>query len=187
MKFQSMLRNFGGAMALTLVLAMAAPNTWAQAADSDEISNLLAQAKSHAALADDDAAKLESYTRSKLAWRTHAIKLDEIKQHVNELLKVDAQLNDLRGQGSPWQQDAINQIDVHLKELAALLTTTINHLNDNKSRVHMQAFRDYAESNHDLIAKISAMINDYVDYDKAKSKAELLEQKLELPAPSGAE
>ena len=181
MKIQSMLRNFGGALALTLVLAMASPATWAQSGDSEEISNLLSQAKSHAALADDDAGKLESYTRSKLNWRSHADKLDRIKQHVNELLKIDKQLNDLRAQGSPWQQTAIDQIDVHMKELAALLTTTINHLNDNKSQIHMQAYREYAEGNHDLTARISAMINDYVDYDKAKSKAELLEQKLELP------
>lgn len=187
MKFQSTIRNFGRALVLTLVLAMASPTIWAQSKDSEQISNLLAQAKSHAVLADHDAGTLESYTRSKLNWRSHADKLDGMKQHINELLKVDKQLNDLRAQGSPWQQTAIDQIDLHLRELADLLTTTINHLNDNQSRIHMREYREYVEGNHDLTTKIAEMIDDFVDYDKAKSKATSLEQKLELPiAESGA-
>ena len=65
--------------------------------------------------------------------------------------------------------------------MADLLTLTINHLNDNPSQVHMQAYRDYVKANCELTSGIAEMIDDFVNYDEAKSKAESLEQKLELP------
>jgi hypothetical protein len=45
----------------------------------------------------------------------------------------------------------------------------------------MPPFRDYAKANAELTRKIAKMIGDFVDYDEAKSEAESLEQKLELP------
>lgn len=181
MKIQSMIRNFSLA-ALALALATGTSIGFAQNADSEQISNLLKQAKSHAVLAEDDAAKLESYTRSKSSWQSHAAQLQRIREHINELGQLNKQLSDSRAGGSPWQQTAIDQIDLRLREIAHLLTVTINHLNDNPSQVHMQAYRDYVKANCELTSRIAKMIDDFVDYDEAKSKAESLEQKLELPA-----
>jgi hypothetical protein len=72
---------------------------------------------------------------------------------------------------------------VNLRELADVLTATINHLNDNQTLIHMQAYRDYVAANARLTGKIAKMITDFVEYDEAKSKAEALEQDLALPAP----
>jgi uncharacterized membrane-anchored protein YjiN (DUF445 family) len=180
MKIQSMYRNFS-LVALALALATGTSIGFAQTADSEQISGLLKQAKSHAVLAEDDAAKLESYTRSTSNWQSHAAQLRRIREHVNELGQLNKQLSDLRAEGSPWQQQAIDQIDSQLRELADLLTATIEHLNDDQQRVHMQPFRDYAKANAELTSRIAKMIDDFVDYDEAKSKAESLEQKLELP------
>ena len=44
----------------------------AQNHDSAAISKLLTQARSHAALANEDAIALESFTRSNVQWSTHA-------------------------------------------------------------------------------------------------------------------
>ena len=49
----------------------------------------------------------------------------------------------------------------------------------------MQAYRDYTKANYELADKTAKMISDFVEYGKAKTKAEAFEQKLELPA-SGA-
>jgi light-regulated signal transduction histidine kinase (bacteriophytochrome) len=114
-------------------------------------------------------------------WKLHAEQLNRIKEHVNELGQLNKQLSDSRSEGSPWQQMAIDQVDVRLREMADLLTATIEHLNDNQSRVHMQAYRDYVKTNCELTSRIAKMIDDFVDYDEAKSRAESLEQKLELP------
>ncbi|MGB7549578.1 MAG: hypothetical protein WBM14_17710 [Terracidiphilus sp.] len=182
MKFGTMLYRFGTLAALALVLSMSARIVRAQSMDSEEISNLLAQAKSHAVLAEDDSATLESFTRSKLSWESFARKITVIRDHVNELGKLHGQLLELRPQGSPCQQRAIDQIDPLVREMADHLTAAINHLNDNQSKVHMPPFRDYVNANYELASRTAALIRDFVAYDEASSKADSLEQQLELPS-----
>ena len=90
---------------------------------------------------------LSPIRRSNVSWQSHANQLQRIKEHVNELGQLNKQLSDSRAEGSPWQQTAIDQVDMRLREMADLLTVTINHLNDNPSKVHMQAFHDYVKAN----------------------------------------
>ena len=180
MTIQSIYRNVS-LVALALALATGTSLSFAQTADSENISNLLSQAKRHAVLAEDDAATLESYTRSKAHWKLHAEQLERIRVHVNELGQLNKQLSDSRAEGSPWQQTAIDQVDARLREMADLLTATINHFNENPSQVHMQGYRDYVKANCELTSRIAKMIEDFVDYDEAKSKADSLGQKLDLP------
>lgn len=186
MKIQKMSRNFSLA-ALALVLSMGTATAFSQTADSEKISNLLEQAKSHAVLAERDAETLESYTRSKVSWHSHVTRLQNIREHVNNLGQLNKQLSDLRAEGSPWQQMAVDQVDLRLREMADLLTNTINHLNDNSANVHMQAYQDYAKANRELTSRIATMMNDFVNYDEAKSTADSLEKKLELPVTAGSQ
>jgi hypothetical protein len=187
MKLQSIFRISASLAGLALLLTIGSSNLAAQKPDSEEISALLSQAKSHAVQAEDDAANLEAFTRSRVSWKLHGESLERIKQHVNSLGVVSKQLTDLRDQGSPWQQKAINQIDPLLREMATSLDTTIKHLNENQSNVHMLPYRQYTAANHDLAEKLAEVIKDFVEYDEAQSKPEALEQKLELPAGSKGE
>jgi hypothetical protein len=148
--------------------------------DSERIRELLSEAKGHALKAENDAATLESYARSRLSWKSHVSQLDAMKLHVNELGKIAGEMNDLQGAGSPWQQGAIQQVTPLLREMARNLTNAIEHLNSNQAQVHMPAFRDYARTNYELARRTADLISDFVDYDEAKSMAESLEQKLEL-------
>ena len=100
---------------------------------------------------------------------------------------MNKQLNDLSSQGSPWQQKAISQIDSLLRDTAAQLTATIKHLRDNQSRIHLQPYIDYAHGSYERASKTAQMISDFVEYDKATSKAEALEQKLELSKADAGE
>ena len=182
MHIRSILRSFGGFLAtLAMLLVLASSFARAQSTDSAEISRLLKVAEDHAALAADDAATLDSYTRSSVAWQTHGQQLGEMTDHVNALGRVSKELNDLSPQGSPWQQKAISQIDSLLRDMADQLTATINHLNKNQSRVHMPPFQNYVHASYELASKTAQMISDFVDYDQAASKANDLERKLELP------
>ena len=187
MKTGSVLRISAGLAVFALLLAIRVPFAVAQNSDSAKISQLFSEAEHHAVLLDDDAATLESFTRSKISWRTHGSQLELIKTHVNNLGKLTAQLNDLRSEGSPWQQQAIDQINPLLQEMADHLTATINHLNENQNRVHMPAYQDYAHGNYELASRISQMIKDFVEYDQAKAKSQSLEQKLELPPTSSGQ
>lgn len=181
MKLHSVLRTSGRlAIPFALLLVFASPVLRAQSADSEEISKLLMEAEHYAALATDDAATLESYTRSTSSWESHSARLAEMTDHVNAMGKVNKQLSDLSSQGSPWQQKAIAQIDTLLRDTAAHLTATINHLKDNQSKIHMQPYRDYVASTYERANRTAQMIRDFVEYDKATSKAEALERKLEL-------
>ena len=82
----------------------------AQKPDSKDITNLFTSIKEHAVLANADAQSLESYTRSGVSWRQHAAKLNEIKEHTNALLRDYSDMASMRAEGSPWQQDAIDQL-----------------------------------------------------------------------------
>ncbi len=187
MKIQSMFRIFGGFAALALVLSMGSLTSSAQTGDSEQISDLLLQAKSHAVLAQNDAETLESFTRSKLGWQSHAAQLQVIGEHINDLGKLNKQLSDLRGEGSPWQQTAIDQVDARLRELADVFTQTMNHLKEHKSQVNMSAYQELARANYDLVRDLAGMISDFVDYDEATSAADALENKLELSGVQAAQ
>lgn len=186
MKPQSPARILGVLALFAFLLTPSARLAFAQAADSEEISQLLSQAKSHAVLAADDAATLESYTHSKLSWQSHNAKLTEIAEHVNALGKVDKELQDNYALGSPWQQQSITQIHSLLVDMTAQITATIKHLSENQSRIHLQPYRDYAHASYERASRTAEVIRDFVEYDKAKSTAEALEQKLELPASVSA-
>lgn len=169
------------------LLLAAGPLARAQNADSPEISRVMAQAEDHAALADRAIAEMDSYVRSKVSWKTHAEQLEIFRGHVNNLIGETNQLVALREQGSPWQQDAIDRVTPLLQEMADLLTSTINHLSENQSRVHMPPFIDYVDANQALANKILVTIRDYVEYDQAKARAASLEQKLGVASPADME
>jgi len=67
-----------------------------------------------------------------------------------------------------------------LKELADNTTTTITHLGDNKTKVHLPEFKDYVKANYELATDLEALIRDFVDYGNAKEKFEGLGSKLEV-------
>ena len=187
MKLQRNVYRLTALAALALTFAFGARIMRAQSADSEEISKLLVQAKVHAAELEDDAADLDSITRSKLSWKQHANKLERMREHINSLGQVSKQLNEKRSEGSPWQQKAIDQIDPLLREMAINLSATINHLNEQQSQVHMPAYREYVHSNYELASKTARLIRDFVDYDEAKSQTEAFESKLAPPASAKSE
>lgn len=153
----------------------------AQLADSKAITDLLKEAKSHAVRAVEDAEKLESYTRSVISWQSHGIRLTEMQTHANDLINDFNKLKSMRSEGSPWQQEAIDRIDPLLREMGDHLNATIDHLNENKHRVQMPPYREYAKANLELMSKTNQLISDFVDYAESKTKADVLEKGLDLP------
>lgn len=156
----------------------------AQNPDSSCITKLLAEVKVHAALADDDAATLASYTQSNLNWRTHGVRLNQIKEHVNDLIRDGNQLSSMRAEGSLWQQEAIDGFTPLLPVIAEHLTATIIHLKENRTELQFPAYRDYVLANEKMINKANHAISDWVDYGEAKERADSLEKELQLSGSS---
>jgi hypothetical protein len=167
-------------IALGLALVAGIQRSSASTPDSEQISQLLADARNHAVQAEDDAATLDSFTRSKVSWRSHSTELDSMKVHVNEMGRIVAQMQELEPQGSAWQRQAIAQVTPLLRDMADHLSSTIQHLNDNQNGVHMPAYLDYTRKNYELANRTADLIRDFISYDQAQSTAATLEDKLEL-------
>jgi flagellar motor protein MotB len=148
--------------------------------DSPQVSNLLTQAKRHAAQLTQDADEMKTFAWQDMSTEIHAQKITTIKEHTNNLGKVLQQLDDRHQMASPWQQEAIERITPLAKELAANIEMTIQHINDNQNRLHTPEYKDYLSANYELSSGLSALIADLVSYGKNKANYEKLGSKLEL-------
>jgi hypothetical protein len=152
----------------------------AQSPDSERITTLLQHAREHSVKANLDAEQIDAFTRSKASWQSHSVQLRHMTDDVNELGKDMSDLTAARPEGSPWQQEAIDDVDPLLRSLADHMTAMIQHLKDNQTLVHMPPYVDYAGANYELSQTLLAMIDDYIGYAEAKAKTEFLERKLLL-------
>ena len=180
MKYLSPVNILKGAAVLALFLSSPLIAS-AQNADSKKISNLFAEVKEHSTLAQADAEVLEAYTRSGTSWQHHADQLRMMKEQVNDLLADYGEMARIREQGSPWQQEAIDQLRPVLKGMADHLNATIQHQRENPTHVKMRSYIDYVRDNSEYATRASSLIHDIVDYGAARSAAEALEQRLSLP------
>jgi hypothetical protein len=160
---------------------MILPTTRAEASsigDSKEISKLLSEAKAEAIELREDAEKMETFTRSKLSWESFAMKIMEIRGHVNKSGELLAKLNQARETGSPWQQQAIDHITPALKELAENTESTIEHLNENRRLVHSKELEDYCVVNYELAQELATLVGDFVSYGETSAKFAELQKKV---------
>jgi hypothetical protein len=169
-------------LAALFLFNVAAVSARPSADDSEEVTNLLSQIKTKAVELKADADEMVTFTRSKLSWKSHAVKINQIKQHVNDSGQLLAKLHDAKASGSAWQQRAIDEMTPLLQDLAASVTSTIEHLNKNESQVHMPPYIECVASNAELANDLSKLISDYVAYSEAKNESEELRKKLEIPA-----
>lgn len=149
--------------------------------DSEEFSAILVDAKTEAIQLRDDADELKMFTRSDLSWESHAAKIEEIKQHVNNAGKIVSKLDSARGNASPWQQQSVDHINPLLREIASNVESTIEHLNQKPKFVGTGPYVDYVAANYDLASNLAELISDYVEYGKSKARSEELASHLEVP------
>jgi hypothetical protein len=147
--------------------------------DSEQVSKLLSEAKTMAFQLKEDAAAMESFTRSNVTWESHAAAINQIKEHVNALGRQVAKLKDARNAASPWQKTAIDRINPFLDELGGYTSAVIEHISVQRKH-SAEEYKDYLEANADYSADLAAMIADFVDYGKTKQRFERLTAKLEV-------
>jgi len=154
--------------------------------DSKEVNDLLNRARIQALQLKTDASEMKAFTHQNLALETHADKINAIRQDVDSLVQTAAKLNDVKSNASPWQKAAIARIKPLLKELADNTTSVINHLNNEHGGfLNTPEHKDLLQANADLSSDLSAMVSNYVDYGKTRSKFFELQQKLELSEGRG--
>lgn len=174
-----------GAAALLLGGLFAAPQSLkaGEAQDSEQISKLLSDVKSTAFQVKEDAVTMESFTHMDVSWQSHAVAINQIKDHVNTLGKDAARLKQLRETGSPWQKTAIDRVGPYIDELGGYTSAVIEHINREHKHT-LTEYRDYLEANADYSSDLAAMIANFVDYGKTRQRLERLGDKLEVSSRS---
>jgi hypothetical protein len=78
--------------------------------DSQQLTQVLGEARDEAAELARDADEMESLIRNEVSWQTHAVMLDRVKDHVNNMARIVAKLSDTRASGSDLQEQAVDRI-----------------------------------------------------------------------------
>ena len=148
--------------------------------DSEHVSKLLSEAKMQAYQLREDAAIMETFTRSNVSAESHATAITQIKEHVNALGRQLTKLKEARDLAAPWQKTAIDRIEPFLNELEGYTNAVIEQVNANPTKLNTPEYRDYLEANADYASDLAAMIADFVNYGNTKHKFERLNKKLEV-------
>jgi hypothetical protein len=171
-----------GLLLVALVVATSSVYAAQTSRDSTEFSAILGDIKAEALQLRHDAEDLKTFTHNPhLSWESHAKKVTEIKDHVNEAGRLLAKLDNARGSASLWQQEAIDHITPLLKELASGVESAIEHFNQRPTLLHTGPYVEYADANYELASNSAEVISDYVEYGKSKAKSDELAAKLAVP------
>ena len=144
-----------------------------------EVAAQLDAANTEAAELARDADEMTSLLHNDVSWESHAAMLGRIKDHVNNMGKIVAKLEEERQEASPWQQQAIDRMVPMLKEIAANTTAAIEHLNQNHERPTTPDYVDYLQQNGDTSRELADMISGVDQYGRQRAKLERLQDKIE--------
>jgi hypothetical protein len=172
-------------LAVTMLSGLVALSTAAKAADaveSDQVSRALSDVKLQAFQLKADADEMETFTRSAVTWEAHVEAINKIKDDVNKMGRLLANLQSSRTNAAAWQRTAIDRISPVAKELTSNTSAAIEHLNKNPRNLNTAAYQTYLEAIADSASNLAATITDFVDYGKTKQRLDRLTAKLELPA-----
>jgi len=115
-----------------------------------------------------------------VSWESHAVAINQIREHVNALEKQEAKLKGARAEAAPWQKTAIDRIVPYLDELEGYTSAVIERLTDQPKRLFTDEYKDFLAANPDYATDLAAMIGDFVDYGKTRDRMERLGNKLEI-------
>jgi hypothetical protein len=148
--------------------------------ESQQLTQVLSEARDEAAELARDADETESLIPNEVSWQTHAAMLDRVKDHVNNMARIIDKPTAARTSGSELQEQAVDRILPLVKELAANTTAAINYLNQNKSRPHGEAYAQYLQDNAETAHQLSSTVSSLFAYEKSMTKIAKLKNKLEL-------
>lgn len=134
---------------------------------SPRVANHLSQFEANASKASRTADQLESLTRSRVSWQTHASYLTSLRDSINQMGGTLSKLEALKGNASDLQAKAIDHARPHLKSLAANVEGAILSLNSDQKTVHQTA---YQENLREIAARADTLVDtvDAIrDYEQA--------------------
>ncbi len=150
---------------------------------SQKVNQLLSEVKTEAIALERDCEDIVTWARGRqVTTASHGLKLDGIRDHINQAGRRVRQLQDARDTASPWQQEAIDRIYPLLKEFADNTQEMINHFNENGSALYLSEYSDYAKVGYELAHDLAALVSDYVEYGNLELDFHRLQEKLDSTA-----
>ena len=180
MRTASKAKNHLVVVILVTILSLLLPTrVFALRAESDQLAQLLGEARIEAGQLAKDADETESLIRNDVSWQTHAEMLESVKEHVNNMGRIIDKLTAARSSGSELQEQAVDRILPLLKELAANTTAAINYLNQNQSRPIGQPYTQYLKANAETAHQLASTVSSLFEYEKTMNKMDELKTKLD--------
>ncbi|HUM06012.1 MAG TPA: hypothetical protein VLT90_11175 [Terriglobales bacterium] len=123
-----------------------------------------------------EAARLDAMTPNRqLSWESHIYRLGSLKDQVNQMGKMLAQLESQRGIAAEEQALAIDHARLHLVPVAENVTAAIEMVNENRHSVY---WGDYSEAVSGIEAharELHSKLDTVVNYDSARIRLDQLE------------
>ena len=148
---------------------------------SERASTLLAEIQKETAALEPHAATLKTFARnSQSSWQSHAFYLDKVKGHTNAVSDRIVELQRIRHDVLPWQQQAITEVTSHAAKVATSTQAAITHLRENQSRLFVSEYTDHLTTIGDHSEDMKQTVDKFLDYEKTSQKFQRLQNELEL-------
>lgn len=155
--------------------AIAAPSASAQASELlKEIRGLAGNLSQNT-----ETLTLSSGTRQ-LHWQTHAARLNQAKDNINEIGSRLELLKAIRSDVHPWQQQAIDRIHTSSLQAARNTEAALQYLNANPGWLLAPEYRDSLDAIQLHAQNVRETARDFLDYGKTSDRLETLQQRLEV-------
>jgi uncharacterized surface protein with fasciclin (FAS1) repeats len=142
----------------------------------DKVADLLAEFESRAIETRRDAARLESKTRGGLSWQSHSQTLNLMKDHVNDMGKMLAELEALKPQATLLQAKAIECARPHLQAMADGVESAITALNEDR-RMSSPEYKATLHGVWTSADRLYRTVDTIIDYHEARNRmSSLLEE-----------
>jgi uncharacterized surface protein with fasciclin (FAS1) repeats len=143
-----------------------------------KIDDMLAQFESKAIETRRDAAMLESKRRNRqLSWQTHTDKLSVMKEHINEMGKMLAELEGMKPKATLFQEKAIAAARPHLEDLAQRVEKAITWVNEDRKSISKTEYKDNLHGIWESSDKLYRDVDTIIDYHEARMRlSELAEE-----------
>lgn len=143
-----------------------------------KIGDMLAAFESKAIETRNDAAILETKRRNRqLNWQTHANQLNVMRDHINEMGKMLAELEGMKSKATLFQEKAIEAARPYLEDLVKRVEKAINWVNGDRNSIFKAEYKDNL---HGIWVSSDALYRDVdtvIDYHEARMRlSELAEE-----------
>jgi hypothetical protein len=186
-------RRIISSVVIALAVALSLPvfagaETWNNSAGDKPHPEVAQQLKTLKGTAMDlhrQADKLQSYSmNSMLSWRTHSDQQTLVKEHINQLGKMLAELENQKHVANENQRLAIEQVRPHLVGAAQNLTQAMELVNDDRINVRFADYADAVSNLYDHSEMMSEKLDTILDYENSRLRLESLELQPVTDAPS---